>query len=140
MDEATYRKSFFVDPPPPQRFEFLGIRGADLYFSNYEAAVEFYTAVLGSPMYVEGDGTRGWKIGNSKLTLLSGGTGAPTNASVPFVMQSPAEAERLHAAFIAAGATGAGPSDQLMYEPVRFCPVVDPFGTELLIYAPLPRP
>ena len=55
-------------------------------------------------------------------------------------MQSPAEADRLHAAFIAAGATGPAPSDQLMYEPVRFCPVIDPFGTEILVYAPLPRP
>lgn len=138
MDEATYRESFFVDPPPPQRFDFLGIRGADLYFTTYEAAVEFYTAVLGPPMYVEGAGTRGWKVGNSELTLLKGGTGAPLNASVPFVMQSPAEAERLHAAFIDAGASGPAPSDQLMYESVRFCPVVDPFGTEILIYAPLP--
>ncbi len=140
MDEATYRKSFIVEPPPPQRFEFLGIRGAALYFSDFDAAVEFYTSVLGPPGCVEGEGTRGWKIGKSGLTLLRGGTGAPSNTEVPFVMQSPAEAERLQAAFIAAGATGPAPSDQLMYEPVRFCPVVDPFGTEILIYAPLPRP
>ncbi|MDH3192982.1 MAG: hypothetical protein OEY55_14060 [Acidimicrobiia bacterium] len=137
MDETTYRKTYFVDPPPPQLFEFLGIRGAALYFLDFERAVGFYTSVLGPPGYVEGTGTRGWKIGNSGLTLLKGGSGAPTNTEVPFVMQSPAEAERLQAAFIAAGATGPPPTDQLMYEPVRFCPVVDPFGTEILIYAPL---
>ena len=140
MDEASYRKNNFVDPAPPQLFEFLGIRGAALYFLDFDGAVGFYTSVLGPPGYVEGDGTRGWKIGNSGLTLLKGGTGAPANSELPFVMKSPAEAERLQATFIEAGATGPAPSDQLMYEPVRYCPVVDPFGTDILIYAPLPRP
>ena len=40
-------------------------------------------------------------------------------------------------AFVAAGAEADPPSDQLMYEPMRFCPVRDPFGTIILIYAPL---
>jgi len=43
----------------------------------------------------------------------------------------------MQAAFIAAGAAGPHPSDQLMYVPVRVCPVTDPFGTELLIIATL---
>jgi len=53
------------------------------------------------------------------------------------VMQSPAEADRLQAAFIEAGGVGEAPSDELMYEPVRFCAVQDPFGTNILIICPL---
>ena len=52
-------------------------------------------------------------------------------------MKTPKEAERLQAAFIEAGGTGPGPSDQLIYEPIRSCPVRDPFGTDILIAAPL---
>jgi hypothetical protein len=52
-------------------------------------------------------------------------------------MQTPAEAERLQAAFIKAGASGKAPSDQMMYEPIRFCPVQDPFGTSILIVSAL---
>ena len=48
-------------------------------------------------------------------------------------METPAEAERLQRAFIEAGGEGPAPTDQLMYEPIRSCPVRDPFGTELLI-------
>lgn len=33
---------------------------------------------------------------------------------------------------------GTAPSDQLMCRPVRFCPVRDPFGTELLVISSLP--
>ena len=28
----------------------------------------------------------------------------------------------------------------LMYRPVRSCPVVDPFGLEIMVIAPLPQP
>jgi hypothetical protein len=56
---------------------------------------------------------------------------------VMLVMQTAAEAERLQAAFIAAGGQGETPGDQLMYEPVRYCPVRDPFGTNILITSPL---
>jgi hypothetical protein len=140
LNFESYQRDYFVDPSPERRFSFDAIRGAALFFADFEAAVAFYSIVLGPPGYVEGDGTRGWKIGSSSLTLLRGGSGAPSNTEIPFVMNSVAEAERLQAAFIAAGATGAEPSDQLMYEPVRFCPVTDPFGTQLLIYAPLHQP
>lgn len=55
-----------------------------------------------------------------------------------FVMRSPEEAESLQAAFVAAGGRGDAPSDQLMYQRVRYCPVRDPFGTEILVIAWLP--
>jgi len=32
---------------------------------------------------------------------------------------------------------GLDPSDQLMYEPIRRCPVTDPVGTELMIFSRL---
>ena len=137
MDYATYRHAYFSDPPPEPRFDLRGVAGATLYFSDYGEAVEFYTGVLGKPAYAEGSGTRGWKVGETWLTLLAGGDGAPRNVEVPIVASTPAEAERLQRAFIDAGATGPHPADQLMYEPIRSCPVVDPFGTHLLVYAPL---
>ena len=118
-------------------FDLRGVLGATLYFSDYPAAVEFYSEVLGEPAYAEGGGTRGWRLGATWLTLLAGGEGAPRNVEVPIVTSTPAEAERLQAAFVDAGATGSHPEDQLMYEPVRVCPVTDPFGTQLLIYARL---
>ena len=137
MDFNTYRHAYFTDPPPEPRFDLNGALGITLYFSEYTEAVEFYTRVLGPPAYVEGSGTRGWRLGKTWLTLLAGGDGAPSNVEVPIVAATPAEAERLQRAFIDAGATGSHPSDQLMYEPIRSCPVTDPFGTNLLVYAKL---
>ena len=135
MDFNTYRHAYFTDPPPEQRFDLRGVLGITLFYSDYAAAVDFYTRVLGAPAYVEGAGTRGWQLGDTWLTLLSGGDGSPRNVEVPIVAATPAEAERLQAAFVEAGATGSHPEDQLMYEPVRACPVTDPFGTQFLIYA-----
>lgn len=137
MDFNTYVHAYFADPPPEQRFELEGILGVTLYFSQYEAAVEFYSRVLGPPSYAEGFGTRGWRLGETWLTLLAGGDGAPANVEIPIVASTPAEAERLQRAFIEAGASGPRSSDELMYERVRLCPVTDPFGTQLLIIARL---
>ena len=137
MDYESYRAKFFVEPPPNPRFEFLGLYGTTLYFNEYEAAITYYTDVLGPPVYVEGEGTRGWRIGDTWLTLLKGKSGNPQNVELNFVMETPQEADRLQATFIAAGGKGEPPSDQLMYEPVRFCPVQDPFGTNILIICPL---
>ena len=137
MDYDSYRKKFFTDPQPEPRFRFQGIHGATLYFEAYEDAISYYTAVLGQPAYVEGEGTRGWHLGNTWLTLLMGKAGNPHNVELNIIMETPAEAERLQAAFIAAGGEGEKPSDELMYEPVRFCSARDPFGTDILIISPL---
>lgn len=83
-------------------------------------------------------GTRGWAIGNGWLTLLRGKEGSPTNVEINFEMETPSEAEDLQKVFIDAGGEGDVPSEQLMYRPIRFCPVVDPFGTQILIISPLP--
>ena len=137
MDYDAYRRQYFTDPQPEARFGFAGMHGLTLYFADYEAAIAYYERVLGPPAYREGPFTHGWRIGDSWLTLLKGAADNPRNVEMLFVMQSVAEAERLQAAFIAAGAAGEPPSDQLMYHPIRYCPVVDPFGTNILIIARL---
>jgi catechol 2,3-dioxygenase-like lactoylglutathione lyase family enzyme len=137
MDYETYRANYVVDPAPTPRFAFGGISGVALFVQDFEKAESFYTEVLGPPGYSEGAGTRSWLLGNAWLTLLKCGTGAPENVEVVVSMETPAEAERLQQAFIDAGATGEAPSDQLMFERVRYCPLVDPFGTNILIMCPL---
>ena len=137
MDYDEYQRAFFTDPAPAERFRFTGSFGVSLYFQDFHEAVAYYAEVLGSPHYVEGEGTRGWRVGGGWLTLLRGYRGSPRNVEVTFEMGSPGEAERLQRAFIEAGGTGPPPSDELMYVPVRSCPVRDPFDTELLITARL---
>jgi hypothetical protein len=133
MDYDEYRKAYYADAMPGPRYAFSGAFGVTLYFEEFAVAVDYYGRVLGPPAYVEGAGTRGWPIGSGWLTLLQGKSGNPRNVEVTFQMETPEEAERLQRAFIEAGGEGPAPTDQLMYEPVRFCPVRDPFGTDLLI-------
>ena len=136
MKYEEYRKAYFTDPVPAPRYRFSGSFGVTLYFEEYEAAVAYYRQVLGPPAYAEGDGTRGWPIGAGWLTLLRGASGNPQNVEVTFQLDDAEEAERLQRAFIDAGGEGPAPTDQLMYQPVRSCPVRDPFGTDLLIIGP----
>jgi hypothetical protein len=135
MDYDTYRKKFFVTPAPEPRFGFAGLYGVTLYFQDFEQATGYYESVLGPPAYVEGSDTKGWRIGDTWLTLLQGRMGNPQNVEVAIVMDSPQEAERLQRAFIEAGGAGLAPTDALMYERIRSCPVTDPFGTEIMIYS-----
>jgi hypothetical protein len=139
MDFDEYRRAYFVDPAPKPRFRFKNAFGATLYFEDFQRAVAFYEAVLGPPSYVEGEGTRGWPVAGGWLTLLKGRSGNPRNVEVTFELETADEAEQLQSAFIDAGGHGSPPSDQLMYRPVRTCPVVDPFGTEIMIISPLPH-
>jgi len=137
MDYQSYRDQFFADPPPSPRFEFAGLYGVTLFYEDYQAALDYYSRVLGPPAYVEGEDTHGWRVGETWLTLLRGKSGNPQNVEFAIVMDTPQEAERLQAAFIEAGGAGQQPSDQLMYRPIRSCPVRDPFGVDILIYCPL---
>lgn len=137
MDYESYRQAYFVQPQPKQKFAFRGLHGVALFFKEYESAVDYYTHVLGPPAYVEGAFTRGWLLGDTWLTLFPSKTGSPTNAELHLNMKTPAEAERLQAAFIEAGGSGEPPTDALMYEPLRFCSVQDPFGTQILIVSQL---
>jgi catechol 2,3-dioxygenase-like lactoylglutathione lyase family enzyme len=135
MDYEEYRRRFYADPQPEPRFAFASTGGAVIFIEDYQAAVDYYRGVLGPPAYVEGDHTHGWRIGDSWLTVFPSKDGGPRNTEVQLLMATPEEAERLQAAFIAGGGSGPDPSDQLMYEPIRSCPVTDPFGTEILVYA-----
>lgn len=137
MDYEAYKKAFFVDPQPEQRFAFAGTRGMSISVKDYEAALAFYTEVFGPPAYVEGHDTSGWHLGDSWFTVFPSSAGGPTNSDVSLELKTPADAERLHAAFLAAGGSGEAPSDELMYVPLRFCPVKDPFGLQWILYAPL---
>lgn len=137
MDFDNYRKAYYVQPTPKQHFQFVNSFGTTLYFEDYEAAVAFYTNVLGHPTYVEGKSTRGWPIGKGWLTFLRGESGNPKNVEITLELESVKEAETLQRKFISEGAKGQAPSDQLMYRPIRACPVVDPFGLEIMIIASL---
>ena len=137
VDFYAYRDKFFVTPAPEQHFHFKNAFGITVYYEDYQAAISFYEEVLGPPVYVEGEGTRGWPIGNGWLTLLMGSQGNPQNVEITLELETAAEAEGLQAAFVKSGANGQAPSDQLMYRPVRCCPVVDPFGLQIMIIAPL---
>jgi hypothetical protein len=137
MDYEAYQNSYFMKPAPEPRFRFTGTFGVTLFYETYREAVAFYTQVLGPPAYVEGKDTRGWPVGSGWLTLLQGRQGNPQNVEITFELATVAEAEALQAAFVAAGAKGVPPSNQLMYRPIRSCPATDPIGVELMIIAPL---
>lgn len=140
MDYESYRKAYYVDPPPLPKFKFSGLQGVALYFTDYKKVVDYYTQVFGPPAYVEGEFTHGWRLGTVWLTLFPSDSGTPHNTEIIIQMASPLEAERLQAAFIAAGGHGTRPSDEIMYEPLRFCAVQDPFGTQFIIVSPLNNP
>jgi len=131
----TYRNSYFTNPAPQPRFKFESLNAITLYFQRYPEALAFYTAVLGTPQYKEGEFTHGWRIGSGWLTLLKGCEGAPKNIELSIIMQSPEAAESLQKAFVEAGGFGQEPADVLMYEAVHVCPVKDPFGTEIMIFS-----
>ncbi len=137
LDFDAYRNSYFASPRPEPRFRLKSSFGVTLFYADYAAAVDFHTRVFGPPAYVEGQYTRGWPVGDGWLTLLKGDSGAPANVEIALELETPAEAEALQRAFLAAGAQGPAPSDQLMYRPIRSCPVTDPFGVQILIFAPL---
>lgn len=137
MDYDSYRKNYFTEPAPRPRYKFTGNFGVTLFYQDFDPARVYYEQVLGPPAYREGAGTVGWQIGESWLTLLQGKSGNPRNVEMTFQVATPSEAELLHQAFINAGGSGPAPSDELMYEPVRYCAVRDPFGVDILIISSL---
>lgn len=113
IDYETYRRSYFVDPPPAPRFRFERVGGVSLYVREYGRALAFYEAVLGPPAYVEGEWTRGWPIGRGWLTLFPAQTGGPANMDVTLEVSDPGEVARLYEAFIAAGPRATRPLTNL---------------------------
>jgi uncharacterized glyoxalase superfamily protein PhnB len=137
MDEVAYRQAYFTDPAPAPRFPFAGIAGVSLYIQRYEEALAFYSAVLGPPAYREGTSTHGWRIGSDWLTLFPAQSEGPANMDVTVRLASTADVAAVCEAFVSAGATGDSPSDQLLYEAVRYAQVTDPFGTVWILMCPL---
>ena len=121
---------------PPQRFKVVGVSYVSICVADHEAAVAFYEKVLGPVQYSEDDGTRGWRLGRTWFTVFPGEMDSPANVEFAIECETASEAERMRQAFIEAGATGEEPRTTWMYEKMRYCPVTDPFGTKLLIYAP----
>lgn len=128
MNYEEYRRKYFVDPAPQERFDAEGILGATLYYQDYQAALDFIRQIFGDPVYVEGENTHGWRIGRSWLSVFPAKEGGPSNTEIPIYLQSAEEVDRLYKAFLDAGATGEEPQNTLMYEPVRMAIVTDPFG------------
>ena len=95
MNYEEYKKANFVDPQPEPKFEFDGLFGFALFVEDYQSAVAYYTEVLGPPAYVEGEFTKGWRIGESWLTLFPSKSGAPRNADFQIMMKTPEDAEKL---------------------------------------------
>ena len=133
MDYEAYGKSFFTNPALLPRFEFADLFGITLYFEEYDEAVSYYSRVLGPPAYVEGDYTRGWRLGDIWLTLLRAAGGNPRNAEIQLMMANDDEASRLQAAFSEAGGDIDEPVEVLMYEAVKIYPISEPFGTAILL-------
>ena len=134
MDFSTYRQAYFVDPAPVPRFSLSGLNGVSLYIQDYERAVAFYREVFGPPAYVEGEWTHGWPIGKDWLTLFPSSQGGPANIDLTIEVVTAEAVTGLYQAFIDAGARSEkGPSNQLMYQPVRYASVIDPFGTIIVI-------
>jgi hypothetical protein len=128
VDYEEYRRKFFRDPAPRERFFTHGVIGVTLYYEDYAPALSFITKVFGEPVYKEGNTTHGWRLGSSWLTVFPAKSGNPTNVEVPIYLKSVEELDKLHAAFIAAGAKGEDPQNTLMFEPVRMAILTDPFG------------
>ena len=135
MSNEDYQQYFLRDPQSEPLYGFESMNAVTLFFEDFFPAINYYTAVLGEPHYKEGEYTYGWRISSAWLTILKGSAGNPRNVEIAFMMQNAAEADRLQQAFIAAGGVGQPPQDTLMYDPVHLCPVTDPFGVEIMVFA-----
>ena len=138
MDFDEYKRKFYVQPAPPQKFKLSGLRGAAIYASPYEQALAFYTQVFGPPHYVEGETTHGWRLGDSWLSLFPSESGNPLNAELALHLDSADELDKLFAAFVEAGAEGDAPAETLMYVPVYAAFLQDPFGLAWTLVHELP--
>ncbi|RMH70255.1 MAG: VOC family protein [Gemmatimonadetes bacterium] len=129
-------------PTQSPHFHIVGVNYISIYVKDYEAALAFYSHVLGKPAFQEKT-TRGWSLGNTWLTLFpakagTNPTGNPQNMEFAIQVATPDEVDRLHQAFLDAGATDTWtPEDTWMYENMRFGAIDDPFGVRIDIYCPL---
>jgi uncharacterized glyoxalase superfamily protein PhnB len=137
-----------IDQTPPsasphRSFRIVGLGYVSLYFQDHDAAIAFYSQVLGPPEYSEdGDALRGWRMGATWLTVFaasagSGKAGNPRNTEFAIRVTTSEEVDALFAQLVAAGAQVCmAPRDTTMYEPMRFACVDDPFGVRIDVWCP----
>ena len=126
-------------------YNIIGLNYVTMYLKDYEEAVAFYTQIFGPPPTNAPNGLLlwGWQLGSTWLTIFPSQEGTqpdsnPRNAEFAIQVGTPADVDRLHAAFIAAGAKDAWtPENTEMYEPMRFSCVDDPFGMRIDVYCPI---
>lgn len=127
-----------------KKFAFTKLSYFSFYLKDYEKAIEFYTGILGEPPKpYPNEALTGWPIGSTWLTFFpaKGGTDPnrnPCNSEFAIEVETPEEVDRLHSAFVEAGAKDVWtPEDTEMYVPMRFSAVDDPFGIRIDIICPL---
>ena len=126
------------------KFNIVGLSYVTLYPADHSAALTYYTQVLG-PMDRNDpeDGVWGWRMGSTWLTVFPGNFGTnpagnPQNVEFAIQVATPDEVDKLYAAFVEAGVTASQPPlDTIMYEPMRYAYVDDPFGVRIDIYCPV---
>jgi len=134
MKYTDYRKQYFTKTTKLE----ARITGIDMYLHDWAKAVAFYTHLLGKPRYQEGPDIHGWELGTTWLTIFPDYGNPDRTQSFTICMPTVKQAESLQKKCENLGAKIRPPSNQLMYKPIRHCPVTDPFGNEVLITAKLP--
>lgn len=131
-------------PPDHRPFRIVDLNYVSLYVQDLPAAIAFYSQVFGPPEVVdERKAVHGWRMGATWLTLFPGSAGTgqggnPANAEFAIRVSSVHEVDVLHRALVEAGAREyMAPEDTVMYEPMRFACVDDPFGVRIDVYCPI---
>ncbi len=126
------------------KFNIIGLNYVTLYLADHAAALTYYAQVFG-PLDRDDpdDGVWGWRMGSTWLTVFPGkyGTnpeGNPQNIEFAIQVATPDDVDNLYADFVAAGVKASRPpTDTVMYEPMRYAYVDDPFGVRIDIYCPI---
>lgn len=141
-DDGTTTK-----PEANDSYRIVDLNYVSLYFKDLDRALAFYSTVFGEPEVVEQDPIiYGYRMGSTWLTLFpsAGGTSKesnPRNAEFAIQVTAPQEVDALYNALIAAGAVECMPvRDTVMYEPMRYGCVDDPFGVRIDVYCPAGGP
>ncbi|HET8985405.1 MAG TPA: VOC family protein [Trueperaceae bacterium] len=119
-------------------FGIVGLGYVTIYPLDLPAAVAYYSSVFGPPDRDDpDDAVWGWRLGSTWLTLAFNAEGTvpgtrPANVEFAIEVTSVSEVDRLFDALVAAGGVaGRKPTDTVMYRPMRYAYVEDPFGVRI---------
>jgi catechol 2,3-dioxygenase-like lactoylglutathione lyase family enzyme len=116
-----------------------------LYVDDFDAAVAFWTGLLGPPAYSEPEGAGrlvGFRLGDTWLTLFPRAGGphpdsGPRGCEFALKVGAPGDVDGLFARMLALGATAVmAPRDTRMYEAMRFACVDTPHGVRIDVVCP----